>query len=52
MVALTTVVGIERLPSWGREIAVSTGVVSLVAGLVVLVLRPDLPVAFVAGGGL
>ncbi|WP_435175493.1 DUF2182 domain-containing protein [Halorussus sp. AFM4] len=46
MVALTTVVTMERLPSWGREIAVGTGVVSLAAGLTVLALRPSLPLAF------
>ncbi|WP_135853045.1 DUF2182 domain-containing protein [Halorussus salinus] len=46
MVALTAVVTMERLPSWGREIAVSTGLVSLVAGLAVWLLGPDLPVTF------
>ncbi|MFC6764274.1 DUF2182 domain-containing protein [Natrinema soli] len=46
MVALTGIVTIERLPSWGEEIAVGTGLVSLVAGLLVLVIRPALPIAF------
>jgi predicted metal-binding membrane protein len=52
MVGLTTVVAMERLPSWGREIAVSTGLIALLAGLAVLVARPDLPVSFVATGGM
>ncbi len=46
MVALTAVVTMERLPSWGREIAVSTGLVSLAVGVAVWLLGPDLPVAF------
>lgn len=46
MVALTGVVTMERLPRWGREVAVATGVVSLLAGLVVLLADPALPVAF------
>ncbi|WP_254761564.1 DUF2182 domain-containing protein [Natrinema marinum] len=46
MVALTAVVTVERLPTWGEELAVGTGVLSLVAGLLVLLLRPDLPLAF------
>lgn len=46
MVALTTVITIERLPTWGEEIASATGVVSLVAGLIVLVLQPAFPIAF------
>ncbi|MDS0475629.1 DUF2182 domain-containing protein [Natrinema sp. 1APR25-10V2] len=46
MVALTAVVTIERLPTWGEELAVGTGVLSLVAGLLVLLMRPDLPIAF------
>jgi predicted metal-binding membrane protein len=52
MVGLTTVVALERLPSWGREIAVSAGVVALSAGLTVIVARPALPVSFVASGGM
>jgi predicted metal-binding membrane protein len=52
MLALTTVVTVERLPTWGRELAVSTGVVALLAGLVVLVVRPDLPLVFAKGGGM
>lgn len=47
MVALTTVVTVERLPDWGRELSVASGVVALVAGLAVLLVRPDLPLAFV-----
>ena len=46
MVALTTVVTMERLPTWGREVGVATGVVSLLAGLVVLLLQPDLGIGF------
>jgi predicted metal-binding membrane protein len=48
MVALTGVVTLERLPTWGEEITVGTGVVALAAGIAVLVLQPALPVAFVA----
>ncbi|WP_254524767.1 DUF2182 domain-containing protein [Natrinema caseinilyticum] len=47
MVALTGVVTIERLPTWGEELAVGTGLVSIFAGVLVLVARPALPVAFV-----
>ncbi|MGQ5517189.1 DUF2182 domain-containing protein [Halococcus saccharolyticus] len=46
MIALTGVVTIERLPDWGRELAIATGIVALVAGLGVLVFQPDLPIAF------
>lgn len=46
MIALTGVVTVERLPAWGEEIAVGTGLVSILAGVVVLVARPDLPVVF------
>ncbi|KZN26432.1 hypothetical protein A4G99_20460 [Haladaptatus sp. R4] len=47
MVALTTVVTVERLPaSWGREFSTATGIVALVAGLLVLFLRPSLPIVF------
>ncbi len=47
MVVLTTVVTVERLPStWGKEFSIATGVVSLVAGLVVLLFDPTLPIAF------
>jgi predicted metal-binding membrane protein len=46
MIALTGIVTIERLPSWGEELAVGTGLVSLVAGVTVLVVQPALPVAF------
>ncbi|GAA0200064.1 DUF2182 domain-containing protein [Haladaptatus pallidirubidus] len=48
MVALTTVVTIERLPStWGEELSIATGVVSLAAGLVVVLFQPSLPIGFV-----
>lgn len=46
MIALTGVVTIERLPPWGEEIAVGTGLVSLVSGVIVLGLQPTLPLAF------
>ncbi|WP_049903412.1 DUF2182 domain-containing protein [Halococcus agarilyticus] len=46
MVALTGVVALERLPEWGREVAVGSGVVAVLAGLVVWLTRPSLPVAF------
>lgn len=46
MVALTAVVTMERLPAWGREISLATGVVSLLAGVVVLAVQPALPIAF------
>jgi predicted metal-binding membrane protein len=46
MVALTGVVSLERLPEWGEEIAVASGVVALLAGLVVLLVQPALPVVF------
>ena len=47
MAALTGVVTIERLPEWGEEIATASGVVALLAGLVVLALQPSLPLTFV-----
>ncbi|WP_266077029.1 copper chaperone [Haladaptatus caseinilyticus] len=48
MVALTTVVTVERLPpTWGREFSSATGAVSLIAGIIVLLLRPPLPIGFV-----
>lgn len=50
MLVLTGVVAMERVPSWGREVAAATGTVALLAGLVVLLGRPALPVAFVTGG--
>lgn len=46
MVALTGVVALERLPEWGREISVASGVVAFVAGMMVLVLQPALPITF------
>jgi predicted metal-binding membrane protein len=52
MVALTTVVTIERLPSWGREMAVATGIVALLAGLFVLVVQPALPISFTTSMGM
>lgn len=48
MVALAGVAAVERLPAWGDEIATATGVLALVAGLVVLLAHPDLGIAFVA----
>ena len=47
MAVLTGVVTVERLPEWGEEIATASGVVSLLAGLFVLILQPSLPFAFV-----
>lgn len=47
MVALTGVVTIERLPIWGEEIAVGTGLVSILSGLLVFIIRPDLPIPIV-----
>ncbi|WP_158055827.1 DUF2182 domain-containing protein [Halorussus halophilus] len=46
MVALTGVITLERIPVWGREVATATGVVSLLAGLFVLLAQPSLPVSF------
>ena len=46
MVALTGVVTIERLPDWGRELSIATGVVALLAGLMMLALQPSLPITF------
>lgn len=46
MVVLTAVVTVERLPDWGRELAIATGVVAFLAGLVVLLVQPALPVSF------
>jgi predicted metal-binding membrane protein len=46
MVALTGVVALERLPEWGRDVAIGSGVVAVLAGLVVLLVRPTLPVTF------
>ena len=46
MVALTGVVTLERLPRWGNEIATASGIVSFLAGLVVFLVQPSLPVAF------
>jgi predicted metal-binding membrane protein len=42
MIGLTTLVTIERLPIWGDDIAVATGIISLLAGVIVLVVQPDL----------
>ncbi|GAB7092967.1 hypothetical protein JCM30237_01190 [Halolamina litorea] len=52
MVALTTLVTIERLPIWGDDIAVSTGIISLLAGVVVLVAQPDLGISFTMSMGM
>ena len=47
MVALATVVIVERIPAaWGSEVATGSGVVAIVAGLVVLVVQPSLPIVF------
>jgi predicted metal-binding membrane protein len=46
MAALTGVVTIERLPDWGRELSIATGIVALLAGLIVLALQPSLPITF------
>jgi len=46
MVALTGVVALERLPEWGRDVAIGSGVVAVLAGLVVLLVRPTLPATF------
>lgn len=46
MIALTAIVTAERLPTWGREFAIASGVVALLAGLIVLVFQPALPVSF------
>lgn len=49
MAALTFPIAAERLPeTWGEELADAFGVAALLAGLYVLLLRPDLPIAFVA----
>lgn len=48
MVVLTTVVTVERLPArWGSEFAIASGIMSLIAGLVILLAQPPLPVGFV-----
>lgn len=49
MVALTTVVTIERLPFWGNEVATATSLVSLAAGVYVLVVQPALGLSFTMG---
>lgn len=46
MLAFTFVIAAERIPVWGEELADATGLLCLVAGLVVLVLQPTLPVGF------
>ena len=52
MVGLATLVTIERLPTWGDDIAVATGIVSLLAGIVVLVVQPDLGISFTMSMGM
>ena len=52
MVALTTLVTIERLPTWGDDIAVSMGIVSLLAGIIVLVVQPELGISFTMSMGM
>lgn len=46
MAILTGVVTVERLPVWGRELSIGSGIVALAAGLLVLVLRPPVPLSF------
>jgi predicted metal-binding membrane protein len=46
MVALTAVVTIERLPEWGQEISLATGLISLLAGVGVLLFQLELPLTF------
>jgi len=46
MVALTAVVTVERLPDWGGEFGIASGLVAELAGFIVLVVQPALPVAF------
>lgn len=46
MAALTAVITAERLPTWGDEIAAGIGVVSLLAGLFVLVFQPHLGITW------
>ena len=52
MVGLTTVVTVERLPFWGNEVATATSLISLLAGLYVLVVQPDLGISFVMSMGM
>ena len=52
MVALTTVVTLERLPFWGSEVATATSLISLAAGVVVLVVQPDLGISFTMSMGM
>jgi predicted metal-binding membrane protein len=52
MVGLTTVVTVERLPFWGNEVATATSIISLLAGLSVLVVQPDLGLSFVMSMGM
>jgi len=52
MVALTTVVTVERLPFWGNEVATATGVISFVAGAYVLAAQPDLGLSFAMSMGM
>lgn len=49
MVALTTVVAVERLPFWGNEVATATSIVGLLAGVYVLVFQPELGLSFAMG---
>ncbi|MFC7166413.1 DUF2182 domain-containing protein [Halospeciosus flavus] len=46
MLAFTFVIAAERIPVWGEELADATGILCLIAGVVVLGLQPALPVAF------
>ncbi|WP_435097137.1 DUF2182 domain-containing protein [Halarchaeum sp. P4] len=46
MVVLAVPIIVERLPTWGEELATASGVVTFLAGLLVLVVQPDLGLAF------
>ena len=52
MVALTAVVTVERLPFWGNEVATATSIISLFAGVYVLVFQPDLGLSFAMSMGM
>lgn len=47
MIALAAVATVERIPAtWGKEVAVAAGTAAMLAGLVVLLLQPPLPITF------
>ncbi|GAB7092966.1 hypothetical protein JCM30237_01180 [Halolamina litorea] len=52
MVGLTTVVTVERLPFWGNEVATATSLISLAAGVYVLVMQPSLGLSFAMSMGM